>query len=366
MDKNQNENLNQNKNTSENLDNRKIQGFDTNNIVVVGCGGAGNNMVNKLYNMGVESAETIAVNTDEKHLDKINANKKILIGSDITDGYGTGGDTEIGKEAAVNAKSTLGEAIGNADLVFVIAGLGGGTGTSVAPIVSSISRDLRATTVGIVSIPFRSEPTRVKRAKKGFSEMKKETDSLVLLDNEKLSEYVPALPIGKAFSVMDQIICETIKGISDAITQPSIMNIDYADLETVLDEGGESVMLIGDTKDYDNNVDLVDKTLEHPLMDTDYKNAKGGIIHVTCGSNISLDDINEIADQISDHTKPDADIILGTSVDESYEDKVKIIAILTGVEFENIFNKSENNSDDDSFDSIKSDVLNDNDVDKIE
>jgi cell division protein FtsZ len=195
--------------------------------------------------------------------------------------------------------------------------------------------------------------------------MKDNTDSLILLDNEKLSEYVPQLPIGKAFSVMDQIICETIKGLSETVTKPSIINIDYANLETVLEEGGVSVMLIGDTKDYDN-VDLVDKTLEHPLIETDYKNAKSCLIHITCGSNISLDNINEVADGIADRTELDGDVVLGTRVDESYKNKVKIIAILTNVESENIVNKSENEWDDDSFDSLKSDVLKDNDIDTIE
>lgn len=360
--------MSENKNnmkSSENPNNREIEDFNNYDIVVVGCGGAGNNMVNKMYNEGIEGIETIAVNTDRNHLNNINSDKKIFIGSEITDGCGAKGNIDIGEKAAKKARGTLVEAFENPDLVFVIGGLGGGTGTGASPIICELSNDLGATTIGMVSIPFRSEKTRIVRSRKGISRMKKESDTVILLDNERLSDYVPQLPIGKTFSVMDQIVCDTIKGISKTVNENSIINIDYADLETLVSEGGISVMLIGDSKEY-QDVNIVSETLQHPLFDTDYESASGGLIYITCGTDVSIKNINRIAQDISDELESDTNIIWGANVREDYDNEIKIMAILTGIEFEGLIENSDEDSDSENFDNYKSDVLERDDIDTIE
>jgi len=186
-----------------------FEDFGTPSIVIVGCGGAGNNTINRLYNMGVEGAMTIAINTDKQHLDMVQAEKKILIGKSLTRGLGAGGFPEVGRKAAELARGTLEEVLKDADLVFVTAGMGGGTGTGSAPVVAQIAKDQGAIVVGMVSSPFRVERARLIKAEEGIEELRQSADSVIVLDNNRLLEYVPNLPIEQAFSVMDQLIAET-------------------------------------------------------------------------------------------------------------------------------------------------------------
>ncbi len=242
-------------------------------------GGAGNNTVNRLYNIGIEGAETVCINTDKQHLDNVRADKKILVGKTLTRGLGAGGYPETGKKAAELARGTLEEVLKDVDLVFVTAGLGGGTGTGVAPpVVAEVAKEQGAIVVGMVSSPpFRVERARIFKAEEGLEDLRRAADTVIVLDNNRLLNYVPNLPIDQAFSVMDQLIAETVKGITETITVPSLINLDYADIRTIMSCGGVAVMLVGESKNQDKSTEVVRTALNHPLLDVDYKGATGSL-----------------------------------------------------------------------------------------
>jgi len=324
-----------------------VDGFGDPRIVIVGCGGAGNNTVNRLYNIGVDGAETIALNTDKQHLQMIEADTKILVGKSLTNGLGAGGDPSMGERATEMAQGTIKEVLGDADLVFVTAGMGGGTGTGaapvvskiakeqgaiVAPVVSKIAKEQGAIVVGMVSTPFNVERARTVKAEEGLERLRDEADSIIVLDNNRLLDYVPNLPIGKAFSVMDQIIAETVKGISETITQPSLINLDYADMTSIMNQGGVAVMLVGETQDKNKTQEVVKDAMNHPLLDVDYRGASGGLVHITGGPDLTLDEAEGIASNITDRLEANANVIWGARIQEEYKGKVRVMAIMTGVQ----------------------------------
>ncbi|MDD1667484.1 MAG: cell division protein FtsZ [Methanomicrobiales archaeon] len=300
-------------------------------ILVVGCGGAGNNTVNRLYHMGIQGAETIAINTDKQHLDMIQAGKRVLIGKSLTKGLGAGGYPDIGKRAAEMARPTLESLMESADLVFVTAGMGGGTGTGSAPVVAQIAKDQGAIVVGMVSYPFQVEKARLLRAEEGLEGLSKAADSVIVLDNNRLLSYVPNLPIGQAFSVMDQLIAETVKGISETITEPSLIQLDYADVRAIMSKGGVAVMLVGESKQQNKAESVVHECLNHPLLDIDYRGATGSLIHITGGNDLTLADAEEIASSLTYELDPHADVIWGARIRNEFEGKVRVMAIMTGV-----------------------------------
>jgi len=308
-----------------------VDGFGDPRIVIVGCGGAGNNTVNRLYNIGVDGAETIAINTDKQHLKMIEADTKILVGKSLTNGLGAGGDPSMGERATEMAQGTIKEVLGDADLVFVTAGMGGGTGTGAAPVVSDIAKDQGAIVVGMVSTPFNVERARTVKAEEGLERLRDEADSIIVLDNNRLLDYVPNLPIGKAFSVMDQIIAETVKGISETITQPSLINLDYADMTSIMNQGGVAVMLVGETQDKNKTEEVVKDAMNHPLLDVDYRGASGGLVHITGGPDLTLQEAEGIAQNITDRLEASANVIWGARIQEEYKGKVRVMAIMTGV-----------------------------------
>ena len=301
-------------------------------IVIVGCGGAGNNTVNRLYNIGVDGAESIAINTDKQHLQMVEADTKILVGKSLTEGLGAGGDPTIGERATEMAQSTIKDVLGEADLVFVTAGMGGGTGTGAAPVVSKIAKEQGAIVVGMVSTPFNVERARTVKAEEGLEKLRDEADSIIVLDNNRLLDYVPNLPIGKAFSVMDQIIAETVKGISETITQPSLINLDYADMTTIMNQGGVAVMLVGETQDKNKTDEVVRDAMNHPLLDVDYRGAQGGLVHITGGPDLTLKEAEGIANNITERLEASANVIWGARIRDEYKGKVRVMAIMTGVQ----------------------------------
>ncbi len=300
-------------------------------IVIVGAGGAGNNTVNRLYNLGVNGADTVAINTDKQHLKMIEADTKILVGKSLTNGLGAGGDPKMGERATEMAQGTIKDVLGDADLVFVTAGMGGGTGTGAAPVVSKIAKEQGAIVVGMVSTPFNVERARTVKAEEGLEQLRGEADSIIVLDNNRLLDYVPNLPIGKAFSVMDQIIAETVKGISETITQPSLINLDYADMSTIMNQGGVAVMLVGETQDKNKTREVVEDAMNHPLLDVDYRGASGGLVHVTGGPDLTLKEAEGIANNITERLEDRANVIWGARIQEEYKGKVRVMAIMTGV-----------------------------------
>ena len=311
--------------------NEDLENFGTPKIVVVGCGGGGNNTINRLYNIGVSGAETIAINTDKIHLDNIEADKKILIGKSVTRGLGAGGFPEVGKRTAELAKGTLTEVLKDANLVFVTAGMGGGTGTGVAPVVAEIAKEQGAIVIGMVTSPFRVERSRLVKAEEGLDELRNAADTVIVLDNNRLLDYCPNVPIDQAFSVMDQLISETVKGISETITQPSLINLDYADVKAIMSSGGLAVMLVGEAKGQDKSNDVVRNALNHPLLDVDTNGATGCLLHITGGPDMSLQEAENIASSLTYELDSRANVIWGARVRQDYEGKVRCMAIMTGI-----------------------------------
>jgi len=304
-------------------------------ILVVGVGGAGNNSINRLQEMGVKGATTIAINTDQVHLSITNAAKKILIGKAITKGLGAGGYPAVGEQCAEIARDVLQESIKGSDLVFILGGMGGGTGTGASPVVAEIAKKEGAIVIGIVSIPFAVERRRNVQALEGVDKLRRKADSVVVLENERLLKFAPRLPLLQAFSVMDQLVSEVVKGITETITQPSLVNLDYADVKTIMTNGGLSMMLYGEA---DANPDKVVKDmLNHPLLDVDYKGANGALVHITAGPEFSLTDMNRITEGITQQLDPNANVIWGARVDENCNGRIKVMSIMTGVHSPNIF-----------------------------
>jgi cell division protein FtsZ len=301
-------------------------------IVIIGCGGAGNNTINRLHHMGVSGAETIAINTDKQHLDMIQADKRVLIGKSLTKGLGAGGYPDVGKRAAEMARPTLEALLENADLCFITAGMGGGTGTGSAPVVAHVAKEQGAIVVGMVSYPFQVEKARLIRAEEGLEALANSADSVIVLDNNRLKNFVPNLPLGQAFSVMDQLIGETVKGISETITQPSLINIDYADVRAIMSKGGVAVMLVGESKQQNKSESVVRECLSNPMLDIDYRGATGSLIHITGGSDLTLQDAEEIATSLTYELDPHADVIWGARIQNDMEGKVRVLAIMTGVQ----------------------------------
>jgi cell division protein FtsZ len=300
-------------------------------IVIIGVGGAGNNTVKRLYDIGIEEAETVAINTDKQHLEMTKADTKILIGKSLTKGLGSGGDPSMAERATQNAQNNIKEIIGDADLVFVTAGMGGGTGTGAAPIVSKIAKEQGAIVVGMVSMPFNVEQARIVKAEEGLEKLRNEADSVIILDNNRLLDYIPNLPIGKAFSVMDQIIAETLKSISETITQPSLINLDYADVVSTMGSNGIGAMLVGETQDKSKTEEVVNDAVNHPLLDVDYREASSGLIHITGGPDLTMKEAEDIAQNITDRLETSASVIWGARTKEEYEGQVRVNIILTGI-----------------------------------
>lgn len=325
----------------ENTVGNDFEDFGLPQIKIVGCGGAGNNTINRLYNIGVDGAETIAVNTDKQHLDVIKADKKILVGKSLTRGLGAGGFPEIGKRAAELARSTLQEVLKDADLVFITAGMGGGTGTGTAPIVAQVAKEQGAIVVGMVSTPFKVERARMVKAEEGIADLRAAADTVIVLDNNRLLEYVPNLPLEQSFSVMDQLISETVKGISETITRPSLINLDFADVKAIMNAGGVAVMLVGETKSQDKSDNVVRTALNHPLLDVDYRGATGALVHITGGPDLTLREAENIAESLTYELDSHANVIWGARIQKDYEGKVRVLAIMTGVQSPQIMGKGQ-------------------------
>ena len=300
-------------------------------IVIIGVGGAGNNTVNRIHHMGVAGAETIAINTDKQHLDMVQADKRVLIGKSLTKGLGAGGYPDVGKRAAEMARPTFEALLESADLCFITAGMGGGTGTGAAPVVAQVAKEQGAIVVGMVSYPFQVEKARLIRAEEGLEALASAADSVIVLDNNRLKSFVPNLPLGQAFSVMDQLIGETVKGISETITEPSLINIDYADVRAIMSKGGVAVMLVGESKQQNKAESVVRECLSNPMLDIDYRGATGSLIHITGGTDLTLQDAEEVATSLTYELDPHADVIWGARVRNDMEGKIRVLAIMTGV-----------------------------------
>ncbi|MEM4590064.1 MAG: cell division protein FtsZ [Candidatus Micrarchaeia archaeon] len=301
-------------------------------IAIVGVGGGGCNTIKRLIDYGLKGPELIAINTDRIHLDTIKSPaKKILIGQSITRGLGAGGYPEIAQKSAEASKPDIEAALSDIDLVFLVAGMGGGTGTGAAPVVADIAKKNGALVISIVTYPFRIERARLQKAKEGIENLKKVSDTLVIIDNQKLLDYVPNLPIEQTFMIADEITARAVRGISETLLNPSLINLDFADLTTIMTGGGISMIAVGEGKGISKVEEVVKNTLDHRLLDVDPKGAKGVLLHITGGPDMTLGDANTVGEMITSEVDPYANVIYGARMDQSYLGRIEVIAIFTGL-----------------------------------
>ncbi len=303
-------------------------------IKVVGCGGGGNNAVNRMVDAGLRGVEFISVNTDKQALNLSDAQVKIQIGEKLTKGLGAGAVPEVGRRAAEESREEIAQALKGADLVFITAGMGGGTGTGAAPIVAEIARDLGCLTIAVVTKPFNFEgKQRMKNAENGISELKQHVDTLVVIPNDRLLQVVnKGTTMIEAFRIADDVLRQGIQGISDLIAVPAMINLDFADVKTVMESGGMAHMGIGVGSGENKLVDAAKNAISSPLLETNIDGARAVLINITGGADISIVDINEAANLIMEAADPDANIIFGAGIDENMGDDVRITVIATGFE----------------------------------
>ncbi len=301
------------------------------NIKVVGVGGCGCNAVTWLFNKGINGATIYATNTDALHLSVSKSDEKILIGKELTRGLGAGGRPQIGREAAKEALSEIKKAVSGADMVFVISGEGGGTGTGAAPVIAQTAKETGAVVIGVVTMPFEAEKARIDKAEFGLQELRDVTDTCIVLDNNRLVDIAGQLPIEQAFAVANELVSTMIKGIVETITLPSLINLDYADVSAIMKNGGVAVIGIGESDSQDRVTEAVKQALTHPLLDVDYQGATGALIHITCGPDLKLEEFDTIGRTVSENLSPDAQVIIGARISKDFTGKVRVITIMTGV-----------------------------------
>lgn len=305
--------------------------FGQANIKVIGVGGGGNNMVSWLYKKGIRGAEVLAVNTDKQHLDITEADKKFIIGRDVTRGLGCGGFPQRGAEAAQESMLQLKETLRGSDMVFVCAGMGGGTGTGAAPVVAQVAKEMGSIVIGTVTMPFNIERARIDKAEFGLQQLRNVSDTVVVIDNNRLVQIAGNLPVQQAFAVANELISTMIKGIVETIAIPSLVNLDYADVKAIMTNGGVAAIGVG-SSDTNNKVEeAVRGALSNPLLDISYKGATGALIHVVGGPDMTLEEINRVGELVTETMDEDANVIWGARVDDHMKGKIMVMTIITGV-----------------------------------
>ncbi|NCB48588.1 MAG: cell division protein FtsZ [Clostridia bacterium] len=302
------------------------------NIKVVGIGGGGNNAVNRMVAANITSAEFVAINTDKQALLMSKATHRIQIGEKLTRGLGAGADPEIGQKAAEESKAVITEMLKGCDLVFITAGMGGGTGTGAAPIVAQIAKEMDILTIAVVTKPFNFEGRkRMENAERGIENLKKYVDTLVIIPNDKLLKIVPkGTPIVEAFRCADDVLRQGIQGISDLIVTPSLINLDFADVKTIMKDKGLAHMGIGRGKGENKTIDAVRQAVQSPLLETNIEGATGILLNVKGGLDLPIDEVNEAANLVREVVDPNCNIIFGAGVEDGLSEQVEITVIATG------------------------------------
>jgi len=307
-------------------------------IKVIGIGGAGGNTISRLMQVGIVGAETIGINTDAQDLLYTDADRKILIGKDITGGLGAGADPSIGAEAAKESKEEIKKALEGADMVFIDCGLGGGTGTGGSPVIADISKKVGALTVGIVTLPFAMEGRqRSNNAQEGLENLESVVDTLIVIPNDKLLEIVPDVSILTAFKVADEILVNAVKGIAELITKPGLVNLDFADVRAVMSSGGLAMIGMGESDSENRAVESVEKSLSNPLLDVNIEGANGALINVSGGEDVTIKECQEIVEAVNNKINPEAKIIWGAQIDKALGESVRTMLIVTGVKSSQIY-----------------------------
>src|SRR3989338_4310437 len=301
-------------------------------IKVVGCGGAGNNTITRISEVGVIGAETIAVNTDAQDLLYTTSDRKILIGKELTHGMGAGSDPKIGEEAARETEHDIKDALTGADMVFVTCGRGGGTGTGSAPVVADIGKKLGALVVGVVTLPFSMEGNRrYDNALSGLERLESVSDTLIVIPNDKLLELAPDLPLLTAFKVADEILTNAVKGIAELVTKPGLINLDFADIRAVMGGGGVALIGVGESDSENRAVEAVEKAINNPLLDVDTSGASGALINISGGPDMTLEEARKVVETMSQKLDQGAKVIWGAQIYEDLARTVRAMLIVTGV-----------------------------------
>lgn len=307
-------------------------------ICVVGTGGGGNNTVSRLTEIGIEGAETISMNTDAQDLFYSVADKKILIGKSTCGGLGAGGMPEVGEECAEESDEEIKEKLDGADMVFVTCGMGGGTGTGSAPVIAKMAKKIGALTIAVATMPFSAEGLRRREnAEKGLEKLQSAADTVIVIPNDKLLEVAPNLPINKAFMVADELLGRAVKGITELITKPGLVSLDFADIRSIMMGSGMAMIGMGESDSGDRAIESVHEALNSPLLDLDISNAKGALINISGSSDLTLNEAEKVVQIVADELDPDANIIWGTQIQEELQNTIRTTIVVAGVKSPYIF-----------------------------
>ena len=320
-------------NALQNMQQPNTEDFDVGqaNIKVIGTGGAGNNMVSWLYKKGIKGAEVLACNTDQQHLKITDADRKFLLGKDTTKGLGAGGYPEKGAEAAQESMTEIKESLKGSDMVFVLAGMGGGTGTGSAPVVAQVAKDTGAIVIGTVTMPFKIERARIDKAEFGLQQLRQVCDTVIVIDNNRLVDIAGNLPIQQAFAVANELVSTMIKGIVETIAVPSLVNLDYADVKAIMKNGGVAAIGVGSSDSENRVTEAVKGALSNPLLEINYEGATGALIHICGGPDMTLDEIGKVGELVTESLDQDANVIWGARISEDMKGKLTVMTIITGV-----------------------------------
>ncbi|MBI4452608.1 cell division protein FtsZ [Candidatus Woesearchaeota archaeon] len=315
-------------------------------IKVVGCGGGGNNTINRMTEVGIVGVDTVAVNTDAQDLLYTTANKKILIGRELTKGMGAGSEPRLGEEAAREQEGEIKKSLQGCDMVFVTCGLGGGTGTGSAPVVADVAKKLGTLTVGVVTMPFSMEGhRRYENAVVGLEKLEQVVDTLIVIPNDKLLELAPELPLHTAFKVADEILTNAVKGIAELVTKAGLVNLDFADIRAVMKGGGVALIGVGESDTENRAIEAVEKAINNPLLDVDISGANGALINVIGGEDMTLDEARKVVETITEKLDEDARVIWGAQIYKDMEKTIRTMLIVTGVKSSQIFGSDKKKSD---------------------
>jgi len=313
----------------------------TTTIKVVGCGGAGTNTISRCYAEGITGADLISLNTDAQHLLLSESPHKILIGRHLTRGLGAGSLPQIGDEAARESEQDIREAIVPADMIFITCGLGGGTGTGSSPIIAQIAKETGALTIGVVTLPFSVEGiVRMENAEEGLRHLREICDTVIVIPNDKLLEIVPNLSLNAAFKVADEVLMRSIKGITEMITMPGLVNLDFADLKTVMKRGGVAMIGLGEAEGENKAVNAVSEALNSPLLEVDISDATGALVNVTGGDDMTISEAERVVEEIYSKIDRNARIIWGTTIEPSLKRSIRAMLVITGVKSKQILGPS--------------------------
>jgi cell division protein FtsZ len=316
-----------------------LKGLKT-TIEVMGCGGSGCNTINRMEEEGIEGATLTALNTDAQHLLIVNAHKKILLGKRCTKGLGAGGMPQTGEKAAKESEGDIEKAVEDADMVFITCGLGGGTGTGSAPVVADAARNAGALSISIVTLPFGVEGVvRAKNAESGLERLRNVSDTVIVIPNDKLLEAVPRLPLQAAFKVADEVLMRAVKGITELITKPGLVNLDFADVRTIMQDGGVAMIGLGEAEGENKAIESVKRALRSPLLDLDISDATSALVNVIGGPDMTISEAEGVVEEIYKSISSNSRIIWGAQIDPDLKSKIKTMIVITGVKSPQIFGR---------------------------